>query len=393
MHRSLAAGIAVLLGLAGAGIFQPLEPAPATGSAALPLRGLADRIPLRIGATLETVQIDDADYAGTLAREFNALTAENAMKWYSIQATRGVFDFSGADAVLEFAEANDMEVRGHALIWAQDAYTPDWVKAITDPDELRTVVREHIRTVLDRYHGRITRWDVVNEPLASGGSGPSDSVFRRVLGPDWLAEVYRYAHEVDPTIELWLNEFGADWVPGKHQALLDLVGGMREDGVPLDGVGLQTHRISVDGPTPATFEGQLRDYADLGLKVAITELDVAVSPEDPKGLERQAIVYRTIVSACLAVPACEEVTMWGVTDRDTWLDSQPFYEPPTRPLLFDEQFQPKAAYDAVAEVLAAGRPTAPPATAPPVTAPPTPGPTGTDPEPATPVPGTPNLTG
>ena len=328
---------------------DPAAPASCT------LRELADQAGVRVGATLEPAEIDDAGHAGTLSREFGALTAENAMKWYAVQPTRGVFDFDGADAVLAFAEENRMEVRGHTLVWAQDRFTPEWVRSITDPTEMRAVVWDHIATVVGRYEGRIPRWDVVNEPLATLDAGPSDSVFRRVLGPEWIAEVFRQAHEVDPGSELWLNEYGSDWVPGKHEALVELLRGLLADGVRIDGVGLQTHRSSPDGPDPATFARQLRDYESLGLKVAVTELDVVTGPDDPDAATRQAEAYRTVVSACLAVPACEEVTTWGVSDASTWLDEAAGFPTPTRPLLFDERFRRKPAYDAVRDVLAAGR--------------------------------------
>ena len=341
--------IAVVLAVASACVPAP-PPPPAQPLP--PLRELADAVQLRIGATLEPRQIDDVAYASTLAREFNALTAENAMKWYTIQPTRGVFDFGGADAVLAFAETNGMEVRGHTLLWAQDAFTPGWVKAITDPDEMREVVRDHIRTVLGRYRGRIHRWDVVNEPLDAFGLQPSDSVFRRVLGPGWIAEVYRMAHEVDPTVELWLNEYGTDLLPIKHDALLALLRQLLADGVPLHGVGLQTHLQWAIAPDRFVFEAHLRDYAALGLEVAITELDIRVFPFIPGHLERQAEAYRTVITACLAVEACNEVTLWGVTDRDSWLDAVNPLPRPSRPLLFDDTFAPKPAYRAVAETLA-----------------------------------------
>ena len=384
--------VVVLSAIVGAGSSQAVVGAPRP-----PLRDLAARVPLRIGATLGPDQIADPEYAGTLAREFNSVTPENAMKWYSIQSTRGTFDFTGADAIVAFAEAHSMEIRGHNLIWANDQYTPAWVKAITDPDELRAVVQEHVRTVLEHFRGHVHRWDVVNEPLDTFGTGPADTVFSRVLGADWVTEVYRYAHQVDPTIELWINEFGTDYLPAKQARLLGLARHLLAAGVPLTGIGVQTHRISVDGPDRAAFERMLRQFAALGLQVAITEADVRVLPDDPHGLTRQAAAYRTIVSSCLAVPACREVTFWGVTDRDSWLNADASIRQPPRPLLFDDAFAPKPAYDAVAEVLEAGRAGATTTTTAPVT--PTATSTSSGPEPATapvpatPLPATPTFTG
>lgn len=311
---------------------------------------------MRVGATLEPAEILDASYIDTLTREFGALTPENAMKMYSIQNQRGVWTFAGADSVVDFAHANGLEVRGHTLVWAQDLYTPAWVAAITEPAELQAITDQYITTVMGRYAGQIHRWDVVNEPLATFGTARSGSVWDDVLGPDWIADAFHLAHATDPTAELWINEYGTDWVPGKHEAFLALVSDLVADGVPIHGVGLQTHRISPTGPDPDTFEQQLRDLTDLGLDVAITELDVATNPTDASALTAQADAYARIVNGCLAVEDCIEITTWGITDADTWLDNLGFLPPPTRPLLFDELFAPKPAYHAMRAALAAGRP-------------------------------------
>ena len=350
--------------LAALAIAAVLVCAPATGVAAgatcdpatpstCTLAELADRLGLRIGATAEPDQVVPGPYADVLAREHNALTAENAMKWYTVQPADGAYDWGPADAVVGFAAANGLAVRGHTLWWAQDQFTPDWVVAIADPAVLRAEMAEHITAVVDRYEDRVRRWDVVNEPLETLGTDLSDNVAARLLGPGWIAEIFAMAHAADPTAELWINETATDWVPGKHEALVALAASLLDDGVPLHGVGLQMHRPSVDGPPPGVLEAQIRDFVDLGLEVAITELDVPTSPADPDAFAAQADAYRRIVEACLAVDGCVEVTMWGLTDASTWLDSVGWFEPPTRPLLFDEAFQPKPAYAAVRDALAA----------------------------------------
>lgn len=323
-----------------------------------PLRDLAGAVPIRLGAILEPSEIG-TQHSAVLSREFTALTPENALKWAATEPAPGVFTFDGADAVVAYAEDRGMEIRGHTLVWAQDAYTPAWVTSISDPTELRKALHRHVETVMRRYGGRIHRWDVVNEPLETVGSGPSGSVFGRVLGPDWIADLLTFAHTVDPTAELWINEYGTDWVPGKHEALLALVSDLVDRGVPVAGVGVQMHRPGPDVDR-AAIEGMLSDFADLGLKVAITELDVITDPDDPLAFDRQADAYAAIASACLAVAACEELTTWGISDATTWLDQQGIYRTPTRPLLFDDDYQPKPAYEALAEALAAGRPPQPP---------------------------------
>lgn len=350
---------------------------PAQGAACVPsvpetctLRELAALRGLRIGSTLEPDEVVDAAYRDTLVREFSSATPENALKWYTVQPAPGTWNFGPGDAVVDAAVANGLEVRGHTLVWAQDAFTPDWVEGVTDPGALRALVDEQITRVMERYGERVHRWDVVNEPLATLGSGPSESVFWRVLGPDWVADAFRTAHAVDPTAELWLNETGSDYLPAKHDALVALVAELVADGVPIHGVGIQGHRFTPDGPDQAVFERQLRDFTDLGLAVAITELDVATDPADPLAAQRQADAYGRMFGACLAVAGCDEVTMWGLSDRSTWLDSFEFLPKPTRPLLFDEQLRPKPAYERVRALLAASGPRVDPPPAP--TSPPPP---------------------
>jgi len=181
-------------------------------------------------------------------------------------------------------------------------------------------------------------------------------VWDDLLGPGWVADAFRAAHAADPAAELWLNEYGTDWVAGKHEALLALVAGLVRDGVPIHGVGIQTHRTSTAGPDVAAFRRQLADFTALGLKVALTEVDVPTDPTDAAGSYTQAGAYGRIAQACLAVPGCVEITTWGLSDADTWLDSLGVFRTPTRPLLFDEALAPKPAYRTVLAVLCAGRP-------------------------------------
>lgn len=370
---------------------------PATCS----LRELADPAGVRVGANLDPDTLAIPEYTEVLRREHRTLTPENALKWYAVQDERGVFDFSGADGVVQFAEDHGLEVRGHTLVWAQDRFTPEWVRAIVDRDEMLAELELHLRTVMQRYQGRIDRWDVVNEPLetplgaAGFGTEMGDNAYRRALGDRWIDEIFAIAHDADPDAELWLNEVATDYAPARHDALVALLRELLGRGVPIDGIGLQTHRFTPGGPDEDAFADQLRDFAALGLRVAITELDVATSPTDPDAFARQADAYGRIVRACLQVPACEEVTTWGITDALTWLDSDlfPFLAKPTRPLPFDDEYRPKPAYEAMRGALAAGRPATEPAPTPgpaPVPGPADPAPA---PRPAQPVPGEASYTG
>jgi endo-1,4-beta-xylanase len=356
MHVGRLIWCAVCVAATTVGLSAPVAADPPPGcDPAVPttctIAQLADLLDFRFGATIEDFETTDADYTTTLLREFNSVTPENALKMYTIQPTRGGWQWGPADTVVDFALDNGLEFRSHVLVWSQDQYTPAWVRAISDPVELREVLDEYVTEVLQRYGDRLGRWDVVNEPLATFGTGNSESVFW-TLGQEWIGDVFRLARTLAPDAELWINEYGTDWVPGKHEAFLALVRSLVEAGVPIDGVGIQTHRIPNLRLDRATFERQLRDFTALGLEVAITELDVPVPPLDPQALTWQATEYRTAVAACLAVVGCNEVTTWGVTDRYTWLDSLGLFDMPTRPLLFDDDYRPKPAYDAVRALLA-----------------------------------------
>ena len=283
----------------------PLQPTTCT------IGELADQLGIRFGSTLEDFEITDSNYTTVLLREFTAITPENALKWYTNQPSRGQWEFGAGDAVVNFAVESGLDIRGHVPVWSQDAYTPGWVKNITDPVDLLDVTVEHVTKVMTRYADRIDRWDVVNEPLLTFGTSRSASVYW-TLGEDWIGNVFRLARTLDPDAELWINEFGSDWVPGKHEAFLALVTRLVENGVPIDGVGVQTHRLPGAVLDQDIFESQLRDFTALNLEVAVTEFDVPVVPGDPNAFSRQAEEYRKVVAACLAVAGCTEITIWGL---------------------------------------------------------------------------------
>ena len=323
----------------------PARPASCT------LRRAADAAGVLVGAAVEPDRLEDPAYAGVVAEELSSVTPENAMKWPQVHPAADEWVFAPADRLVAFAEEHDLGVRGHTLLWGQAVGNgiPDWVSAIDDPVELQQVVDDHIATLVGRYAGRVDRWDVVNEPLVTTGSDLDANHFLDVLGPGYIAAAFASAHQADPDARLFVNENAVELFPEKAQALVDLVQGLVADGVPIDGVGLQAHQFSGHPPEPGVFEELVAELVDLGVEVAITELDLPV----PEGgdLEAQPDGYRQIVRECLAA-GCSEITTWGVDDGDTWLDDFLGREG-TSPLLFDDDLEPKPAYAAVVEELAA----------------------------------------
>ncbi len=325
-------------------------PGPAEGCT---LRELATSAGVRIGAGAAVARLvrDDPEYAEAMARHFNALTPNAELKWQATQPERDTVRFEGADLLVAFAEGHGMEVRGHTLVWAHEDFydvLPQYVNDVTDAALLREVTREHVNAVMDHYRGRIHRYDVVNEPLTIGGDALHENVYRQLLGDRWVSEVFRMASEADPDAELWLNENLALSGAGKADTLYDLVAEMVADGVPIDGIGFQGHFLG-GAPDPAHVEATVRRFADLGLKVAITEMDIP-TPDGPGGAEQQRVDFYETIAACLRVHACEEVTFWGISDKDSWLNG--FLGRPVRPLPLDDEYRVKPAYQGVRDALA-----------------------------------------
>ena len=350
-----------LLALAAAPVADA-TPVCAAAPAACTLREAATAAGIRIGVALDRSVIDGSRPGADLAaREFDSVTAENAMKWRELSPAPGVYDFAAADALVAYAEANGQRVRGHTLVWGRANGPPTWwgaaLAAAPDPAaRARKLIDEHVAAVVGRYAGRIDTWDVVNEPFTIfGGSLDASNPFQQALGSAYIAQAFRAAHAADPGASLFLNEIFNQADDAKFAATLALASSLLADGVPLHGVGFQGHFIF-----PPTFEGlrsRLQQIADLGLAVELTEVDLSIGlfrdATDP--FAAQATAYAELVRACLAVSTCTGVTTWGLDDGHTWLDDADLWSllAPNRPLLFDEELASKPAYFAVRDALLA----------------------------------------
>ncbi|WP_024803536.1 endo-1,4-beta-xylanase [Nocardia sp. BMG51109] len=311
-------------------------------------RSLADRAGVTLGAAVDAEYLGEPEYARTLRSTFNSVTPENELKWSSIHPRRDVWDFARMDRIVEFATANGLAVKGHTLLWdqAKGGHLPQWVREITDRDELLGVVRDHMRTLFERYRGRVDRWDVVNEPLETHGTETYANHFYRVIGPDYVAEAFRIARELDGGARLFLNEGAIEYDPAKIEALERVVRKLKREGVPVDGVGLQSHLVH--GAVPDGYAAMLADLRSAGVDVAVTELDIPVRDHTSDPLRTQAEAYRKVFEACLAVE-CHDITTWGFTDKYTWIDD--FLGAGCAPLPFDARYRPKPALFAIREAL------------------------------------------
>lgn len=345
MRRRLLAGVAVLAAV----VLVIAAIQHRRGPDAKPLPGPSLKVAAGeryVGTAVDAVALDrEPGYQKVLWQQFDAVTPENVMKWAVVEPERGKTDWSGADALVDFAREHGQRVRGHALVW--HVQYPDWIRDLS-PAALRRVVRDHVRAEVGRYKGRVADWDVANEVVADDG-GLRPSIFLRRLGEGYIAQAFRDAHAADPRARLWINEIGAEPVGPKSDRLYRLVRGLLADGVPVGGVGFQGH-FSEQG-VPPSFRQNLERFAALGVKVAITELDVALPvPADGAALDRQARIYADAAGDCRAVPACVGVTVWGFTDRHSWIPAnQPGRGAAT---LLDDQLRAKPAFQAFARALA-----------------------------------------
>ncbi|WP_028661854.1 endo-1,4-beta-xylanase [Saccharomonospora saliphila] len=307
-----------------------------TASAQSTLADAAESQGRYFGTAVASGRLGESDYVATLDREFNSVTAENSMKWESLQPSQGYFDFSAADRIVDHARGQGMAVRGHTLVW--HSQLPGWVESLGTND-LRSAMNNHITEVMQHYQGDVDTWDVVNEAFQDGGSGARrDSVFQRRLGDGWIEEAFRTARSVDPNATLCYNDYNTDaWNSAKTQAVYDMVADFVSRGVPIDCVGFQAH-FNSGNPVPNNYHETLQNFADLGVDVQITELDIAGSGES------QAEQYGGVTQACLAVSRCTGITVWGVTDKYSWRSED-------TPLLFDGDYNAKPAYHAVLETL------------------------------------------
>lgn len=365
-NAAMRTSLAVLLLLA-----SDLPAAPAT---------LKDAGTFLIGAAINEGQFSgrNPSVSELVLAQFDSLTPENAMKWDALEPEPGRFRFDAADQFVAFGEKAGMFIVGHTLVW--HSQTPSWVfagerGAPAGREVLLQRMRDHIRTVVGRYRGRVRSWDVVNEALAEDGT-LRDSPWRRIIGDDYIEQAFRFAHEADPGAELYYNDYGIE-SGRKREGALRLLRELRARGVPVSGVGIQGHG-NLQWPPAKNFGEAVDAFAQLGLKVAISELDIDMLPSrsgstsaDISRAEQASAVLDPFVSGlpeekqrALAARYKElfevfrkhpiaRVTFWGVTDGDSWLNDFPIKGRTNHPLLFDRQGKPKAAFHEVAGALQA----------------------------------------
>lgn len=332
---------------------RPLPPSAGT------LRQTGDARHILIGAAAASRHLAEAEYGGILGTEFSQLQAENEMKFGPIHPRPDTdpnpYDFKGADALVAFAQSHNMVVRGHTLVWHNQV--PGWItKGVYTPTQLAEILHGHIRTVMAHYAAKVYAWDVVNEAFNDDGTMRHTIWFDQPgigagEGTKYIEQALRWAREADPTAKLFYNDYDAE-ANKKSDAIYAMAKDFKKRGVPLDGIGFQTHvSLKFDDPrTLASYAKNLERFAKIGLELHITELDVRLSDSSPASLQAQAKLYGEITTLCVQQPACKLIQTWGVDDKQSWIPQ--FFKGMGWALLWDDKYQKKPAYAAVYDALA-----------------------------------------
>ena len=315
------------------------------------LRNLAETREFHIGAAVSMMPFyRDEQYKSVLAREFNVIVGENCFKFDAIHPQRDRYAFRDSDALVEFASANNMKIRGHTLIW--HSQLPAWLKdSNLSRDEAIAVLRDHIETVMGRYKGKIWAWDVVNEAVDQAGDAKrlrKDSFWYKTIGPEYITMAFEIARNADPDAILYYNDFDNEGMNDRSDAVYRLATELRQNKL-VDGVGWQMH-VSNEFKITKEHRDNIRRLAQLGLEVSITELDVRMKlPLKKDALAKQARAYGDVTSLCLSEPNCKAMVLWGFTDMYSWVPQT--FRGEGDALIFDRDYAPKPAYSAIRDSL------------------------------------------
>ncbi|GAA4882309.1 endo-1,4-beta-xylanase [Kitasatospora terrestris] len=321
-----------------------LLPAGQAGAAGTSLRALAEAKGIYFGTALTQGDLNNSALTAVAGSQFGVVTPGNEMKWDTVEAGQGSFNYGPGDRILAYGQANGMKVRGHTLVW--HSQLPSWVSSLPT-SQVQAAMRNHVTNEVTHYKGKLYAWDVVNEPFNEDGSYRTDA-FYNAMGSGYVADALRTARAADPDVKLYLNDYNIEGQNAKSDAMYNLAKTLVSQGVPLDGIGFQAHFVL--GQVPSTFKANLQRFAALGLDVAITELDDRIQlPATAANLTQQANDYVNVVNTCLAVSRCVGVTQWGVGDADSWIPG--VFSGWGAATMYDNGYQPKPAYTASVNAL------------------------------------------
>lgn len=303
-----------------------------------------------IGAAVNLTTIETQK--DVLSTHYNSITAENDMKFERVHPLEELYSFEAADKIADFAAVNGMKLRGHTLVWHNQ--TSDWVFDGADRETLLARMKSHIETVVGRYKGIIYGWDVVNEAIEDkSGVWLRESKWLNLIGEDFIAKAFEYAHEADPNALLFYNDYN-ECNPEKRDKIIRLIQSLKDKNVPIHGIGLQGH-WNLNGPSLEEIREAIERYAATSLKLQVTELDISMFDHEDKRtdltepseemLEKQAERYEQVFQLFREYKdVITAVTFWGAADDYTWLNNFPVRGRRNWPFVFDQKHEPKASF-------------------------------------------------
>jgi len=329
-----------------------------------PTDGLKDAYKdyFKIGVAVNNRNVTDPDQIKVVLREFNSITAENAMKPQPTEPKKGEFNWEDADRIANFCRENGIKMRGHTLMWHSQIGTwmyQDEKGNLLPKEEFYANMKHHIQAIVNRYKDVVYCWDVVNEAVADSPVWPGrpelrDSPMYKIAGEEFIYKAFEYAHEADPNALLFYNDYN-DAEPAKSQRIYNLVKRMKDAGVPVDGIGMQAH-YNVYGPSMKEVDDAITLYSTIVNHIHLTELDIRVNEDMGGGLRfrqgasqvadwektLQEDQYKNLFKVLRKhKDVIDCVTFWNVSDKDSWLGVNNY------PLLFDENYKVKRAYNLV----------------------------------------------
>jgi len=370
LPRGLLAAALTAAVTVGAGAALAVSGSGSAAAATTTLRALAEAKTRYFGTALTQSNLSNSTLTAVAGTQFDMVTPGNEMKWDTTEPSQGVYNFGPGDQIVAFAQAHSMRVRGHNLVW--NSQLPSWVSSLPS-NQVQAQMEAHITTEVTHYKGEVYSWDVVNEPFNEDGTLRADA-FYNAMGSGYIADAMRTAHAADPNAKLYLNDYNIEAQGTKSNAMYSLAQSLLAQGVPLNGIGFESHFIL--GQVPSTMLANMQRFAALGLDVAVTELDDRIQlPASSANLQQQASDFSAVVNDCLQVSRCVGVSQWGVGDADSWIPGA--FSGYGAATMFDNSYQPKPAYNSVVNTLGGTVTTSgPPTTAPPTTAPPSTTPPG-----------------
>lgn len=352
MFRTRLLGCAAAVTMSAATI--TLSVLPGHAAAAGSLAQLAEANGRYFGTALTQGNLSNPTLTAVAGAQFDMVTPGNEMKWDTTEPANGTFNFGPGDQIVAFAKAHGDRVRGHNLVW--DSQLPSWVSSLP-LTQVQSAMETHITTEVTHYGGQLYAWDVVNEPFNEDGTLKADVFERAFGGSGYIADALRTAHAADPTAKLYLNDFNIEGENAKSNAMFNLAQSLLAQGVPLNGIGFESHFIL--GQVPASMQANMARFAALGLDVAVTELDDRMQlPATSANLTQQASEFAAVVRDCLGVARCVGVTQWGVGDADSWIPGA--FPGMGAATMFDQNYQPKPAFNSVIAALGGTTTTPPP---------------------------------